>query len=348
MSLATEENFVRLPHDISLTEGKTYDCGAESLQAILEYYKQPSNFAEIVAALYIPGVQGTFPQKLIQFAKVRGYEVKTVNGSYEALCKAIDAGIPAIVLVRSSGNTNHFLIASAYQTEKELIAFEFYKDSKWLFNRQELQEIWKPCGFLQLEFRPDLLSGQFDRARKLEGEGKTAEAIVLYQEVLQTNPKYLKAQLGLGNCYALEENFEQAKQEYLSALENGLKDPELFNNLAELSREEAENDPRVLAWAEHAVAGFDKKLSEEKSKLGQILWGHKLALSLGTLAAIHQIRGEKEAACESLQRSLALLAEQDIDLRQHRLEQLEGCDEFTSKKENTPMQNGKRFAALKN
>lgn len=324
-SLPAGENFVMLPRPISLVSGKTYDCGAESFHGVMCYYQQPADFRELADSLTVPGAQGTFPQKLAQVAGARGYEVRTVDGTFQALRESIDAGIPAIVLIRSSSNSNHFLLATGYQPDKELAIFEFFDGWKWIFTKAELEEAWRPCGFLQLEFVLSPQAAKLSKARNLESQGELEEALLLYREILKDDPGNLYARLGAGNCLVQDGSSREAREEYLLAFEGGLRDPELLNNLADLGLENGVEDDRALGWAEASVAGFETRLDQEASVLGKGIWSRKLVSALGTLGAAQQARGNNAAARQSFLRSLDLLGDRDAEIRRRRLEQIAAC-----------------------
>jgi len=315
------DDFATLPAPIRLAEGETYDCGAEALHAVLAYYGLPVPFETIRSELLMPGVEGTFPQKVTAAARAHGLRVRPVEGSYDALRTAVDAGRPAIAMIRIRGTMNHFLVAIGYHASREWAVFEFYKGRKWLFTREQLEEAWEPCGFMQLEFEPDPSGALIERARALEGEGKLNEALAMYRRV---DPPTPESRLGAGNCLVQSGDLAGARREYAAAYEAGLRDPELLNNLADVDL--ALGGKGALKLAEAAVEGFRAALGRETTGLGRAVASRKLALSLGTLGSARLADGDRAAAKSAFEESMGLLPGSAAELREKRRRQIEECE----------------------
>lgn len=305
-----------------LTSGGSLDCGAEALHAVMHYHGDGPSLEELSNDLYVPDVEGTFPQLLIQTAHRHGFAARTVEGSPQALMAAIDAGVPPVILARLKPESNHFMIPTGYASQGESFVFAFYHGHQWILTRQELEEIWRPCGFVQMEFVPDPQATLLAQAHLLERGGHVRDALPLYLQVLASSPERVEARLGAGNCLALQGDVAGARAEYLLALESGAQDPELFNNLADVSLSLGDHGEEVLCWATAAVEAFTSQHGQEPSVIHEAVLARKLALALGTLGSVHLARGETSLAHASFQRSLELLPAQEVELRRRRLAQL--------------------------
>jgi tetratricopeptide (TPR) repeat protein len=319
--LPAYEPFVTLPRPLALAEGETYDCGAEALHAVMAYHGRIEPFEAVRAELLLPGVQGTFPPTLAAAARRRGVRARPVEGSFEALRAAVDAGRPAVAMLHIRGRIRHYLVAIGYHPEREWAVFEFYGGRKWLFTRSQLERAWEPCGRLMLEFEPDPVGAALERARALEADGRLEEALALYRGV---DPPTPESRLGAGNCLALSGDLAGARVEYEAAHAAGLRDPELLNNLADVRL--ALGGGGALALAEEAAAGYRASLATETTEIGRAIAARRLALSLGTLGSARLASGDARGARACFEESLALVGEKgDPELRARRLAQIEEC-----------------------
>ncbi|EMJ57149.1 tetratricopeptide repeat protein [Leptospira interrogans serovar Valbuzzi str. Duyster] len=96
---------------------------------------------------------------------------------------------------------------------------------------------------------------KFNQALNLEKEGKYPEAILLYEGLIQSQPKYQKSYLNLGALYSKQGNSKKAIEIYQKALQVG-KSPELYYNIGiELYRS---------GETETAIRSLKKSLEIEK------------------------------------------------------------------------------------
>ncbi|EJP17433.1 tetratricopeptide repeat protein [Leptospira interrogans str. FPW2026] len=96
---------------------------------------------------------------------------------------------------------------------------------------------------------------RFNQALNLEKEGKYPEAILLYEGLIQSQPKYQKSYLNLGALYSKQGNSKKAIEIYQKALQVG-KSPELYYNIGiELYRS---------GETETAIRSLKKSLEIEK------------------------------------------------------------------------------------
>jgi tetratricopeptide (TPR) repeat protein len=65
----------------------------------------------------------------------------------------------------------------------------------------------------------DPASKLIEQARKVNGEGKHDEAIALYKQALQANPKSYQAELGIGATLDLKGQYDEARQHIQKAID---------------------------------------------------------------------------------------------------------------------------------
>lgn len=96
---------------------------------------------------------------------------------------------------------------------------------------------------------------RFNQALNLEKEGKYPEAILLYEGLIQSQPKYQKSYLNLGALYSKQGNSKKAIEIYQKALQVG-KSPELYYNIGIELYRSGETEP--------AIRSLKKSLEIEK------------------------------------------------------------------------------------
>ncbi|EKO17643.1 tetratricopeptide repeat protein [Leptospira kirschneri] len=99
------------------------------------------------------------------------------------------------------------------------------------------------------------INKKFNQALTLEKEGKYPEAVRLYEDLIESQPKYQKSYLNLGALYSKQGNSKKAIEIYQKALQIG-KSPELYYNIGiELYR---------TGETETAIRSLKKSLEIEK------------------------------------------------------------------------------------
>jgi len=74
-----------------------YQCGPASLAMVLQYYGAPVDQDEITRALYIPSVRGTLNLDLEFYARRRGFQARSFEGTLARAKEEIRQGRPLIV-----------------------------------------------------------------------------------------------------------------------------------------------------------------------------------------------------------------------------------------------------------
>lgn len=326
-SLPADAGYVTLSRAVRLENGGPHDCAAAALHAMLAFHEHPTDLAVLRRELAVPAVAGSFPQQVMQAARDRGFRAQPVDGSLAAIRREIDAGLPALLMIRAGEGRNHFVVATGYQPDRREVVFAHASGGAWILGAEELEAVWRPCGHLQISLAPDPAGALLAAALTLEADGDYEGALDVYRRVLAVLPDDPRARLGAGNCRALTGDTAQARREYLSAYRAGSRNPALLNNLADVSLHLGRDVDRAAAWADEAVAAYRERLDSTPPGLQRAVATRQLAHALGTLGEARLGRDDLADARRHFEESLTLLGEKRPALRRRRLRQIAYCCE---------------------
>jgi len=230
---AREQGYVLLPAPIELPEGQTtYDCGPESLGAVLRYWKKPFNVETLSRALINPELRSTATTKIAPFVRRLGFSATLHPGSMYRLKNAIDDGKPPIIAVRLSKVLSHYYVVSGYNDRLQVVVCEEVNNEKTLIPYAKLDDIWRETGYFYLDIAPSTAASDYDAGVEYEKAYNYTSAAEMYRRVLKVDPKFHEARLGLGNCLLAEGRLGEARREYETVLQAMPTDPKALNNLA--------------------------------------------------------------------------------------------------------------------
>jgi tetratricopeptide (TPR) repeat protein len=126
------------------------------------------------------------------------------------------------------------------KVEREVIVKEMKKKSSRLQGAERTQEIQK----------------RMQQARIALEEHDLHEAESLFISVIQLNPKYAGAYLGLGDVYVAQENYDEAEQSYIFALQINKTNDKVMMKLADLA-EKTGNIGKSISYVQKAVLQND-------------------------------------------------------------------------------------------
>jgi len=95
-------------------------CGPASLASVMRFYGVPENQETIGAAVYSEKLQGALITDLERYARQKGFETKSGQGTVEELKKELDRSRPVIVLVDLGFwvvSKPHYLVVIGYDAE---------------------------------------------------------------------------------------------------------------------------------------------------------------------------------------------------------------------------------------
>lgn len=255
---ASARGYVLLPRPVTLPKSRlTADCGPESLAAVMDYWGRPADVQDVSRKVRDPRKIGISSADASLVALLRGLKTTYVEGSVGRIKRAIDRGVPALVMVASGGGLFHFFVVSGYNEREQVVVCEDYGAGKRLIGYGELEEIWGPAGHYLVEIEASKADDLYREAGVRESRGLFAEAELLFKKALEVDPEHYESRVGLGNCLLQLGKPEPALAEYRKAREANPADPRVLNNLAnaliELKRETAEAE----SAAERACAEYD-------------------------------------------------------------------------------------------
>jgi tetratricopeptide (TPR) repeat protein len=291
---------------------------------------------EISPLVRDPEARGTLPSRLAPLARHRGFKVTLVDGSVPRLRKAVDRGVPPIIMTESGGGDFHFFVVTGYSDAEGLIVCEEYQDSKRLIPYAELQALWEKPGRMMLEIEPTTAEADFHAGADRESKGLFAEALFLYRRALRADPEHYEARVGAGNCLLAAGKLEEALKEYEQARRLDPDDPKVLNNLAhlylELKRDAAEAEP----LAERAAGRFEEEFRRAKEETAretrparrsalekELSWKERdWAYALGTLGQARAAAGKHALAIAAWKASFDHLPLTEPDARARRLREI--------------------------
>ncbi|MEO0248459.1 MAG: C39 family peptidase [candidate division WOR-3 bacterium] len=140
---------------------EAYECGPAALATVITYWHTKTGVGsvvtpeEIVAEIFSPSARGVLGLDLQLFAKKRGFQTQTSNGSLDEIRKQIDRGIPPIILVDygfSFYQRNHFIVVTGYAANG-VLANTGSAENEFI-GEEELLRIWKKTGYWMLVVKP--------------------------------------------------------------------------------------------------------------------------------------------------------------------------------------------------
>ncbi|RMH80802.1 MAG: peptidase C39 [Acidobacteria bacterium] len=141
--------------DVPFVRQKDQFCGPASLSSVLAYYGLQVPQEEIAEKTYIPKLKGALITDLENYTKGLGLRTRLERGSLQHLRKAVDEGIPSIILVDIGllwQSLPHYMVVVGYEGE-DFYLHTGYEEKK-LMSSKELDRIWGKMGRAMLLVYP--------------------------------------------------------------------------------------------------------------------------------------------------------------------------------------------------
>jgi tetratricopeptide (TPR) repeat protein len=287
---------------------------------------------EISPLVRDPEARGTLPSRLAPLARHRGFKVTLVDGSVSRLRKAVDRGVPPIIMTESGTGDYHFFVVTGYSDAERTIVCEEHQDSKRLIPYEELEALWEKPGRVE----PTTAEADFRAGADREAKGLFAEALFFYRRTLRADPEHYEARVGAGNCLLGSGKLEEALKEYEHARRLDPDDPKVLNNLAHLRLELRRDAPEAEPLAEQAVARFEEEFRRAKGETEretrparraalekELSWKElDWAYALGTLGQARSAAGKHALAIAAWKASFDHLPLTEPDARARRLREI--------------------------
>ena len=246
-----------LPRPVALPKSRlTADCGPESLAAVMDYWGRPADVQDVSQKVRDPRKVGISSADASLVALLRGLKATYVDGSVGRIKRAIDRGVPPIIMVESGGGLFHFFVVTGYNDREHVIVCEEYGAGKRLIGYEELEPVWRKPGHFMVEIEASKADDLYREAGIRESKGLHAEAEVLFRKALELDPEHYESRVGLGNALLYLGKLEPALAEYRKARETNSADPRVLNNLAHLLLELKRELPEAEAMAWRAVEEY--------------------------------------------------------------------------------------------
>lgn len=330
---AASQGYRHLPKPVPLPRGETtYDCGPESIAAVLQYWGKPGDVQHLSRLLVDPKLKSTSSNNIAPALRKMGMAASPLPGSVGRIKIEIDAGRPAIILLRLSRSLFHYYVVSGYNDRLGGIVCEERDGSKTLLSYEEIDPMWRESGYVMYSIEPSNAAADYDAAVSYEEVGNHERAIELYRRVLEADPGYHEARLGLGNCLAGLGKLEEAATEYETALKAIPNEPKLLNNLAYVwtmlgrrLQEAEELAGRAVELLRDSVKRLEARVSAAKEETERAARKRDLldrtldlADACGTLGQVRSRLEKHDLAIAAWKASLDLLPLDEFDSRAKR------------------------------
>ncbi|MBI2901935.1 MAG: tetratricopeptide repeat protein [Planctomycetes bacterium] len=329
---ADAQGYKLLPRPIHLPRGETtYDCGPESVGAVLHYWGKPEDVAILSRQLVNPRHKGTYTNRIAPLVRRKGLVAQLIPGSVATLKGAIDSGTPPIIAVRFPSSF-HYYVVSGYSDRRQCVVCEERGGSKNLLPYEALDRMWRETDYWLILVERSTAAGEYETGADYEKEGNFERAEEHHRRALAADPAFHEARLGLGNCLVARGAIEEALAEYERVLKATPGDPKVRNNIAhclaalgrELDRAERLAEEAVAAYgglraeAEADLAAARTDLDREARRRDLEERSIEYAYALGTLGQVRFRRERWESAIEPWTAALAAIPEGFRDFRARR------------------------------
>jgi len=233
-------------------------CGAGSLSTVLQHYGDPTTMQSWDAAL--PKTRGgVLTIDLLIAARKKGYDAKLVTGDAAMIAGELREGRPVILMLQVVNSIGshfdffHYIVADGIDPPNHLIRTQFGDGKARWVTFERLEKPWAGGGHAAILIRPRDVNDSIRAAVALEDQGKYAEAVTLYRDLLARHPASALGWTNLGNAEVHLGDRKEAEAAFRKALDADPTSRDAMNNLAWLLFEEKRLD-EAEQLARRAVA----------------------------------------------------------------------------------------------
>lgn len=267
-SIPPDAGYRLLPRPVLLPKGQTsYDCGPESVGAVLAYWNTPFDVETLSRHLVDPALKSTATTKIAPFVRKLGLTGTLHPGSMLRLKQSIDDGLPPIVAIRVSKTLYHYYVISGYSDREQVVVCEEVGGFKTLLPYASLNTMWAATGHLFLAVHPPTAASTFGEGAEYEAVGNYGRAMEHYRRALKLDPSFHEARVGIGNCLVAGGKLPEARAEYEAVLKETPGTPRLWNNLAHVYAELGVRLDVAEELAGKAAESYRESRNELHSKL---------------------------------------------------------------------------------
>ena len=252
-------------------------CGPGSLSAVLNALAEPATEAELDREL--PKVQGgVLSLDLVLVARRHGFDATLREGDAIALREEIEAGRPAILMLRlldlpgARRDIYHYVIVDGFDPGKQLFRFQYGDGRVRWSSLGAIDGSWKPTdrAFLRVTPIVPTLADGLTRGVALERAGRQREAAELYRQLQAAYPDSSRVLVNLGNAEAASGRRAEAEEAYRAAIDLTPGEADALNNLAWLLLTDTSRLEEAEALARRAADQPGPDRSQALDSLGRI------------------------------------------------------------------------------
>jgi hypothetical protein len=218
-------------------------CGAGSLSTVLQHYGDHVTLAELDRTL--PKMRGgVLSLDMLIEARKRGFTAQMVKGDPATVTDWVRAGKPVILMLQVVDYPGkhfdffHYVVVDGYDPQADLVRIQFGNGAPRWTTFPRIENSWKGGGHAAILVEPKAADSQPQpveafllQAVTMEANGKAADAIPLYREILASRPSAL-AWTNLGNAELTSGDAVSAAGSFRRAIELDPNYRDALNNLA--------------------------------------------------------------------------------------------------------------------
>ena len=272
-------------------------CASGALASVLAFYGSAESQESLDATLPKTAEGGVLSLDLMLAARTRGYRVRLLEGSEQALFTAVRQGIPPVMLLRIADlpgrrrDLYHYAVVDAIEEHGRRVRLLLGDgEARWI-SMPRLEKPWRGSGHaLLLVSPPPRPADPLQQAVALERAGHLDDAALAYQALAHESPSSV-VWTNLGNVESARGRLDDADAAYARALVLAPDEPEALASLAWLRFRQG----RPAEAAELA----------ERAALAP---GPVRGLALDTVGRAHLAQGHCASAVQAFRASLQALA----------------------------------------
>ena len=267
--------------NVPLQQWGIESCGAGSLSTVLQHYGDNVTLAELDHTM--PKMRGgVLTLDMLIEARKRGFAAQLVKGDPATVTDWVRAGKPVILMLQVVDSPGrhldffHYVIVDGYDPQAGLVRVQFGTGGPRWTTFRRIESAWNGGGHAALLVEPrgaesgsQSLEALLRQAVTLEANGKAAEAIPLYRQLIANSPSAL-AWTNLGNAELASGDAASAASSFRRAIELDPTYRDALNNLAWVLLQQhqlAESE----SLARNALAQGGPDLDLVYDTLGQVL-----------------------------------------------------------------------------
>ena len=256
-------------------------CGAGSLSTVLEHYGDSVTLVELDRSM--PKMRGgVLSLDMLIEARKRGFAAQLLKGDPATVTSWVREGKPVILMLQVVDSPGrhfdffHYGVVDGHDPQAGLVRIQFGEGPPRWTTFARIENAWNGGGHAALLIEPkDSLPGSqsvealLRQAVTLESQGRAAESIPLYRQVIASTPSAL-AWTNLGNAEMASGDAPSAMSSFRRAIELDPNYRDALNNLAWLLLQQhqlAESE----ALARKALAQGGPDLDLVYDTLGHVL-----------------------------------------------------------------------------